>query len=249
MSDWTAPLFEQGYATFPGLCPPDLIDAANAAIDWDLEHNFEPERQTEYDHRSYCPELRKAPAIEALLTRSGVTFHLDRLFGWRNLRHHDGQIAIRQAHNAPERPPTPHIDGIPTPHNGVTGARIHNFTALVGVFLTETPRDFAGNFTVWPGSHHAIEAHLRQRGRRAQREGMPDLDYGAPQQLMTRPGDVVLCHYQLAHAAAVNTSSVERRAVFFRLWLRGLSLRRWHYLTDIWSGWRLPPENVRTRPS
>ncbi|MFT4979348.1 MAG: hypothetical protein ACI8S6_005258 [Myxococcota bacterium] len=243
-------LLARGLALLPNLCPPPLLDEADAAINYDLDHHYDPARQQEYDHLSYCPELRKAPAIEALLTRSGIQPHLDRLFGWRNLRYHDGQIAIRRPHNAPTpEPPSPHIDGIPGPHNGVRGARLSNFTALVGVFLSDTPRDFAGNFTVWPGSHRTLEAHFRDRGRRTLREGMPAVDLGAPEQLMVRRGDVILCHYQLGHAAAVNTSAVERRAVFFRLWLKGLPLRRWHYLTNIWSGWRIPAENDRTSPS
>jgi hypothetical protein len=27
--------------------------------------------------------------------------------------------------------------------------------------------------------------------------------------------------------------------VFFRIWLRGIELDRWHYLTNIWEGWNL----------
>jgi len=243
VGDWRQNLQTDGYALLPSLCPPELLQIANDAIDLDLRHNYNPDRQREYDHLSYCPDLRKSPAIEALLLESGAKRLLDGMFGWRNLRHHDGQIAIRQAHNMLHpQPPEPHIDGIPSPDNGVRGRSLSSFTALIGVFLTETPRDFAGNFTTWPGSHHTLEAHFRARGRKALGEGMPSIDYGAPRQLATKPGDVIFCHYQLAHAAAVNTSRVERRAVFFRIWLRGLALRRWHHLTHIWTGWRLPPQ-------
>ena len=48
----------------------------------------------------------------------------------------------------------PHLDGIPTPLNGVpTDGQIHNFTILAGVFLSDCPAGDHGNFTVWPGTH------------------------------------------------------------------------------------------------
>jgi ectoine hydroxylase-related dioxygenase (phytanoyl-CoA dioxygenase family) len=51
--------------------------------------------------------------------------------------------------------------------------------------------------------------------------------------------DVVLCHYQLAHAAAVNVSPNDRIAVYFRVWLKDIENRRWELLTNIWNGWRI----------
>jgi ectoine hydroxylase-related dioxygenase (phytanoyl-CoA dioxygenase family) len=68
---------------------------------------------------------------------------------------------------------------------------------------------------------------------------MPTPELGQPVQLLCGVGDVVLAHYQLGHAAAVNTSDFDRIAVFFRIWLRGIELDRWHYLTNIWEGWNL----------
>ncbi len=124
------------------------------------------------------------------------------------------------------------------------GTAIQNFTALVGVFLTEVKSDFAGNFTVWPGSHLVLEKYFRDRGKAALSEGMPNVPMGDPVQLRAKPGDVVLCHYQLAHSAAVNTSAENRIAIFFRLWLNDISgpersEQRWHNLTHIWDGWQI----------
>lgn len=109
---------------------------------------------------------------------------------------------------------------------------------LVGIFLTRVTAPFAGNFTVWPGSHELVAAWFREQGRSALRRGMPLVDPGEPRQLSAEPGDVVLASYALAHAAAVNTTSTERRAVFFRLALRDLGRRRWARLADPWDGWR-----------
>jgi hypothetical protein len=237
--DWRDRLRRDGYIHFPGLCPETVVSAARRAIDHDLLINYDPERQIEYDHRSYCPALRGTPPIVALLLESGITAKLDEVIGFRRLGYDGGQIALRKAGNASEaEPPEPHIDGIPTPFNGVpANVLVSNFTALIGVYLSPVRTEFSGNFTVWPGSHHILEAHCRQHGRKAFRNGMPQIPLGTPVQLMTDPGDVVLCHYELAHAAAVNLSVMDRYAVYFRLWLSGMGRRRWHFMTHIWDRW------------
>ena len=66
---------------------------------------------------------------------------------------------------------------------------------------------------------------------------MPDVDLGRPEPVLARAGDVVLCHYQLAHAAGPNTSPHVRYAVYFRLKARGHDDRRWECLTDLWREW------------
>ena len=99
--------------------------------------------------------------------------------------------------------------------------------------------EFAGNFTVWPGSHHRLERHFREHGLETLRYGIPDIPLGPPLQLLAEPGDVVLCHYQLAHAVAVNLSLVDRYAIYFRLWFKDIDQKRWELMTDIWQGWRI----------
>jgi len=238
--NWREKLRTQGYAVFPKLTPQPLVAAARRAIDIDLRGNFDPARQTEYDHQSYCPDLRGTHVIASLLRQSPISTVIDEALGWDNVAHDGGQIALRRAHNSAEEiAPWPHLDGIPTEHNGLSGDEISNFTALVGVFLTRTPRTFAGNFTVWPESHLLYEKYFRERGRCAMREGMPAVGAGQPVQLMCDAGDVVLCHYQLGHGAAVNTSEVERQAVFFRIWRREAENRKWECLTNIWEDWKL----------
>lgn len=238
---WQPRLKRDGYAHFQGLCPSALIAEARAAIDTDLATNYEPARQIEYDHRSYCPGLRRAPVLMALLLQSGITVQLDAVIGFDRLGYHNAQIALRRAHNAlAAEPPDPHIDGLPSPHNGVpANVLVSNFTALVGVYLSPTREEFAGNFTVWPGSHHALERHLREHGVETLRGGMPRIPLGTPLQLMTEPGDIVLCHYQLAHTAAVNVSDRDRYAVYFRLWFKDIDDRRRQLMTNIWDDWRI----------
>lgn len=109
---------------------------------------------------------------------------------------------------------------------------LETFTALVGVFLSKVDCDFAGNFTVWPGSHLILEEYFRQRGPQAMYEGMPEVMHeialGTPEQIKCSPGDVVFC---LAHSATVNLSDNDRYAVYFRISLNNQKEKRWRRLT------------------
>ena len=96
---------------------------------------------------------------------------------------------------------------------------------------------YAGNLTIWPGSHHVLEQYFRERGPRAMEEGLPKADVGSPVQLKCEVGDVILSHYQLAHAAAVNISDNDRIAIFFRIFLKDID--DWEALTNIWKGWKI----------
>jgi hypothetical protein len=237
--DWRTAFISDGFAIFPQLIAAPMVERARFAIDQDLRERFDPARQSEYDHQSYCPDLRGAPPIRELLAKSEMARVLDESLGLPAIDWDGGQIAIRRARNAnvPESP-RPHIDGFASGKNGLDEGKVYSFTCLAGIFLTETARDFAGNFTVWPGSHRIYENYFRARGDCALKEPMPKLDLGAPRQIHAKPGDAILCHYQLGHSAAVNTSNLDRIAVYFRIWLRDLDAHRWHRLTNIWDGWR-----------
>ncbi len=238
--NWREQLRTQGFAQFPRLTPEPLIRAAREVIEIDLATNYDPERQTEYDNQSYCPELKGTPPIMNLISKSPVYNLLDEIFEIDNIDWDGGQIAIRRAHNYPEPiPPTPHIDGFASGVNGLDEGKIYNHTVLVGVFLTPVPTEFAGNFTVWPGSHYVYEKYFQERGPIAMREPAPAPEIGPARQLMCDVGDVVLAHYELGHSAAVNTADIDRIAIYFRVWLRKVESDRWHYLTNIWDGWKL----------
>lgn len=238
--DWRGQLRAQGFAHFRGLVPQPLVRDALEAIARDLEENYDRGRQLEYDNQSYCPALRGTPPVMNLLEASPARGILEEALGVENVEWDAGQIAVRRAHNHPEPvAPEPHLDGFASGLNGLEGGRVYSLTALVGVYLTPVRRPFAGNYTVWPGSHHLYERYFRERGERAMGEPMPALDLGQPVQLMCEPGDAVLVHYQLGHTAAVNTADEDRVAVYFRLWLRGIEQRRWHYLTNVWDGWKI----------
>ena len=239
-ASWKNDLVRDGYVRFSGLTPMPLVTRALQAIQADLQTNYNANRQIEYDNRSYCPDLRDTRVIRNLLVKSPIYGLLDEALGMRNLRVGPGQIAIRRARNHPQpMPPAPHIDGFATGLNGVPADGIYNHTVLIGVFLTPVRTEFAGNFTVWPGSHYSYERYFRERGKRAMHEPMPELQLGEPVQLCCSVGDVVLAHYSLGHTAAVNTADHDRIAVFFRAVLSGAQSDGWPYLTNIWAGWNL----------
>jgi hypothetical protein len=242
-TNWRASLRDRGYAHFPRAVPSALLDAARAAIAEDLRLRYDAAREREYGSRTYCPQITASGPIMDLYERPPVRDILDEAIGFDALGHSDGQIAIRWAHNVDrEYPPEWHIDGISSPDNGVPPGALDTLTAVVGVFLSTQPRAFAGNLTVWPGSHRILARHFRVSGPQSLYDPLPQLDLGAPEQLVCEAGDVVLMHYQLAHTAAVNTSAVDRIAVYFRTLLRDVDegrWDRWECLADPWRGWRI----------
>jgi Phytanoyl-CoA dioxygenase (PhyH) len=241
-TDWRASLRERGYAHLPRLVPAERLEAARAAIRDDLTRHYDAAREREYSSRTYCPKLVGKRPIMDLFERSPVLALVEAALGVDALTWDRGQIAIRWAHNVDrELVPAPHLDGIASADNGVAAGSIQSLTAIVGVFLTTTPRAFAGNLTVWPGTHRLYERYFRDRGPRALFEPLPAIDLGAPLQLVCEAGDVVLMHYELVHTASVNTSDVDRIAVYFRLAWRDLDEHRWEYLASLWRGWRIGP--------
>ena len=124
-----------------------------------------------------------------------------------------------------------------TPTNGVPKGTISNFTALVGVVLSDIPDADMGNLTVWPGSHLQYEQYFRDRGPEALLNGMPDVPLSDPVQLTGQPGDAVLCHYQLGHGIAGNSSPDIRYAIYFRLKHVEHDAVHWECMTDIWREW------------
>ena len=145
----------------------------------------------------------------------------------RSSRHQRGQITLRfpVARGQPPNSLGPHLDGIPTPLNGVpTDGQIHNFTILAGVFLSDCPAGDHGNFTVWPGTHLETARWLRAHGTSV---SDPDAFFAAirnlahetsrPMPLAVHAGDLLLAHYLLLHSSGRHRGPNIRYAVFYRL--------------------------------
>ena len=102
-----------------------------------------------------------------------------------------------------------HIDGLPSPENGIPLGKINNFTLLIGVCLKDVSADFEGNLVVYPRSHHVMEQYFRSHGFEDAKQGLtklPSLPISEPLQIRLKRGDVIICHYSLCHSVAPNTS-------------------------------------------
>ena len=231
--------YDQGFVKLPGIVPREKVDAALRAINASLgSEGIPPDQLATFRARSYCPELQGAPPITDLLNDTPLWGVAESAIGRGQIRPVTrGQIALRFPVADEPPAPRPHIDGMYSPNNGVPKGEIRNFTALIGVFLSDLPGTFAGNLAVWPGTHRLYEEYFRRQGPQALLEGMPRVDLPEHQQITGRAGDAVFCHYQLAHGITGNGSPHIRYAIFFRLTHVDNDTIHWECMTDIWREW------------
>jgi hypothetical protein len=232
-------LYEQGYVKLPGIIPQELVYKALYAINASLGANgIAPEQLPRFRSQSYCPEVQQTPAILDLLTASPLWSVAESAIGKDAIQPvKSGQIALRFPGPGPATPGHPHIDGMYTPTNGVKAGEIWNFTALVGVVLSDIPQDYMGNLSIWPGTHHAYERYFREHGPQSLLEGMPPIALPEPTQLTGKAGDAVIAHYELAHGIAANTSPFIRYAIYFRLSHKNHEQWKWESMTNLWQEW------------
>jgi hypothetical protein len=229
-------LVREGYVCVPAVVPATRVAAALKAINHSIGRGMPPEQMAVFRSRSFCPELQRAPVVLDLFHETAAHAMAESLLG-RVEKVRSGQIALAFPQVEAPAPPYPHLDGLHTPTNGVPAGEVRSFTLLVGVLLSDVAGAGAGNLTVWPGSHRLYEGYFRDHGPRSLLEGMPPVPLPAPVEVTGGAGDVVLCHYQLAHAVGANTSPHVRYAAYFRVKSRGHDGRRWECLTDLWKEW------------
>jgi ectoine hydroxylase-related dioxygenase (phytanoyl-CoA dioxygenase family) len=233
-------IYENGFVRIPGVVPGVMVDAALRAINGSLGQNgIDPERLPIFRSQSYCPELQGEPVIRDLFNKTPAFELAESATEPGKLKPvGGGQVALRfPSAQDPPNPPRPHLDGMYSPTNGVPEGEIHNFTMLAGIFLSDVTEDYAGNFTVWPGTHHLFEGWFRKHGPESLLDGMPKVTMPEPLQVKCRAGDLVLCHYQLAHGAAPNVSPHTRYAIFFRLTHADHAGQKFETMTDLWREW------------
>lgn len=232
--------YDHGYVRVPGVVPRIMVDAAVKAINNSLGEGMDPAQMPIYRAQTYCPELRGAPVITDLLNRTPAWSIAESVLGEGRIQPVTGaQIALRfPTMKDPPGEPGPHLDGMYSPTNGVPEGTIQNFTALMGVVLSELTTSHAGNLAVWPGSHRLYEKYFREHGPEALLKGLPPVDIGQPVHMLGQPGDIILCHYQLAHGITPNASPNVRYALYFRLYSTDYSRDNWQApMRDIWMHW------------
>lgn len=231
--------YQNGYIKIPGVVPPVMIDAAVRAINASLGQGMDPAQVPIYQARSFCPELQREPVIIDLFNKTPALPLAESLIGIGKIQPVGAsQIALRfPILQDPPSPPRPHLDGMHTPTNGVPAGTIRNFTMLLGVALSDVTMPYAGNLTVWPGTHHLYEQYFRENGPQALLNGMPPVALPEPVQVLAKAGDIIMAHYELAHGVAQNVSPHPRFAIYFRLY----HIDHDHYsqdaMTNIWREW------------
>ena len=232
-------LARDGYLSWPGSVDVERVQRARLAIHRNLgRHGLHPERLAEFENASYCPELISDPDILALFYGTSLQRAAERWLGPLEPVHR-AQIALRFPSNDPITP-SPHLDGVSAPHNGVPAGTIMTFSALAGVYLSDV-RENGGAFTVWPGTHLQHADFFRQRGPAALLNGVPDPSPATPRAVIGGPGHGFLAHYLLAHAVGSHCTPDIRYAVFFRLKARGHDDRGLRTMREPWLEWRVPP--------
>lgn len=237
-----------GYVVIPQAAAPSLVTRARATILCHIgRHGIPPDKLPTFRAQSYVPELlasANAQPLRDVLLRSAAWCAAQNLIGALNPAASEGiQVAIRFPDMSTQRVPRlegAHIDGIPTPQNGLTPGLVKSFTLLVGVALTQQDSRFTGNLTVYPGSHRrcstAFQAQWDAQAKAGVLEARRQLGPGhsvdwpaghvypqgaidgiEPQQVLLQRGDAVLCHYQLVHCVADNTGDEARMNLYWRL--------------------------------
>jgi hypothetical protein len=232
-------ILDRGFVKIPGVVPQAMIGKTLQAINHSVGEGMNKDEMPILRSRSYCPEISGTPIISDLLNATPAWSLAESAVGPGTLNPvGGGQIGLRfpRLQDPPGRL-SPHLDGMYSPTNGVTQGTIQNFTMLVAVFLSDVSQPYSGNFTVWPGTHRQYEAYFRENGPESLLEGMPKIDLPEPEQILAKAGDVVLCHYQIAHCAAPNVSPHIRYGIFFRLSKQGHGDRKREVMTDIWMEW------------
>lgn len=242
--------YQNGYVKIPGVVPQVMIDAAVRAINASVGQGIDPAQVPIYQARSFCPELQREAVITDLFNKTPAFALAESLIGVGKIKPTGaGQIALRfPTLQDPPTPPRPHLDGMHTPTNGVPAGTIRNFTMLLGVALSDVTMPYAGNLTVWPGTHHLYEKYFREMGPAALLHGMPAIEIPEPVQLLAKAGDIIMAHYELAHGVAQNVSPHPRFAIYFRLY--HVEHERYGHATmaDIWREWEGMTSIVQAQP-
>ena|SRR5579883_56977 len=233
-------IFEDGYTVIRGVVPQIMVDSAIKAINHSLgDMGIDPSQLTKFRAQSYCEEITHTAPIADLFNKTPALALAESAIGEGSLNPvTGGQIALRFPSYA-DPPPVarPHLDGMYSPTNGMKEGTIMNFTALVGVILSDLPAENAGNFTVWPGTHRIFEKYFQEHGPLALLEGMPKVEMPKPVGVTGRAGDIVIAHYMLGHGASANISPHIRYGIFFRLWHKDQSRDSLETMTDLWKYW------------
>lgn len=212
-------LFEEGYTIIRDAVANDKIVTARRAINQSLGKGMSFREAFFGMALGYCSELNDRDEILGLYYGSKVESAVKEILGEDNVEPVDsGQIALRFSQTENNyNILAPHIDGIPSPYNGITKDNYNNFELLVGVFLNDITEDYSGNLVVWPRSHMLFCKYFQENGPESILNGIPNVELGPFEQIKVKQGDAIICNYLLAHSVSPNLSPNIRYAIYFRV--------------------------------
>ena len=225
-------LYENGWVIIPQVVPRALVTAAILAINSTVEGYLD-------SIQVRASELREDDRLKSLLMDTDAFSLIESALGQgKVVPSHNIQAALRFPEvETKSRSVSPHIDGFHPSIDGQKGI-IRPFIAIAGFFLNDLDEEWAGNFTVWPGTHRSFEKYFQTHQADPElRGGIPPVALPEPVQLKVKAGDMVLAHYQLAHTASANLSDDVRYAVYIRMHHTDRPKDSIDVLGDIWRYW------------
>ena len=232
----------EGFLRVINVVPKNIIRRAKRAINSSIGQGIDPTKIAIFDGSSFCPELREDPRIIQLATNPPTWGKVAALLGrGRAVKPTSAQIALRfpvQERLKPKKGSW-HIDGYPTPTNGVEpDGQVRNFNLLLGVLISEVPASGYGNLAVWPGTHKCLGDYFKENSAfpPPYEKTSKELGFANPprKELRGNIGDIFLVHYNLGHAVMPNLSEDIRYMCFFRIAVKGLLNHREESLSNIW---------------
>lgn len=216
---------DDGYLVLPQAVPGVMVKAARHAINHSLGSvGMDPAKMTHYRSLSYCNEIQKSDMIIDLFELSCVKQYAQVLLGKGNVSPVTNvQIALRFPQPLYPKQDAPsfggHLDGIGSGSNGQSkGQFARGFTMLAVIYLQDVLEPYNANFTVWPGSHETVAAHIREHGLEVLSQGQPKCKWPRPGvQINGKAGDIVLMHSNTIHTAAPNLGPDIRYAAIARI--------------------------------
>ena len=238
---------EEGYLVIPGAVSRLMVETARQAINHEMGRG----------EANPFPRINSTPVITDLFNQSPAFPLLESALGIGNLLpcktgaiklNYPRPLTAGSGNNYSReigwgRPGGGHLDGIKAVGDRLRGLREdgtyrRNFTAFAVVYLNDMLEPDAGNFTVWPGSHHYFEDYFKEHGHKVLDDHMPHVEMPIdPVQTTGEAGDLVLAHHMLVHTGSSGSSPNIRYAIIFRPQHVDLVRIGFDAFTDIWIEW------------
>lgn len=217
-------MVERGFVELRGAVPRERLDQALRIVNHRLGARRGP---VAAESQGYWEEELSGRPLEELTLSPPLWAAAESLLGGGLIeppRH--GRVAVCfPEEEGSRREPAIHVDKVRLGDKPGLPPIILDIEMVVGVLLSDLPRPFMGNLTVFPGSHRRIAALAARKGLRVL-AALPGAIQGAESlQVSGRAGDAVLYHPLLAHDRSPNRSPFIRYMVFFHLRRKPHALR------------------------